>query len=149
MRTTRRSRDHSHEAGQNLIEFALLTPFVLLFVYAIVQFGILMNTRASLQQAVREGARQAALGTVPVATVQALAAGNAPEVISASDVEVCLPSGSSGQSGQQVRVDIRQNGSAGYQYTLAPLITKFFGPLRLNPKGTAILEHSATYAACQ
>src|SRR5262245_17351192 len=69
--------------GQNLVEFALLTPMVIAFIAAIVMFGLALNARASVQQAVREGARQAAVGAT-LGQVQTLSQGNAAEWIKQS-----------------------------------------------------------------
>lgn len=52
--------------GQALVEFAIVTPVLLLLVLGIVQFGILFNNYITLTDAVRAGARQAAVSrTLP------------------------------------------------------------------------------------
>jgi hypothetical protein len=56
MRTFRR-----RERGQALMEFALILPLFLLFLFVIVDLGIAIDRRIVLQHAVREGARFAAL----------------------------------------------------------------------------------------
>lgn len=127
------------ERGQNLIEFAILTPFVLIFIAALVVGGLAFNTRSSLQQAVREGARQVAVG-VPSPTAQALAAGNAPDELVPGDVLVCLPAGSTGKIGEAVLVSVSKD------ITLVPAtgIFKALGAstlsVTMNPKATARLE---------
>jgi Flp pilus assembly protein TadG len=56
------NRHRSHqERGQALIEFALITPLFLLFLFVVVDIGIALDRRMVLQHAVREGARYAAL----------------------------------------------------------------------------------------
>jgi Flp pilus assembly protein TadG len=50
------------EDGQALVEFALVMPFLLLLVMAIIQFGIMLSDYSSLVNAARAGARQLALG---------------------------------------------------------------------------------------
>jgi len=63
MKLTRRRRN---EEGQALIEFALVLPLLLLLVFGIIQFGILFNNYITLTDAVRAGARQAAVSrTLP------------------------------------------------------------------------------------
>jgi hypothetical protein len=124
---------------------------ILAFIAAIIVFGLAMNTRASLQQAVREGARQASVGKT-IADVQNLAAGNAPDVIGASNVKVCHPTGSGlqGDVGSPVEVSIVQGGTAGYKYKLSES-TGIFGGLfglgditiTMDPKATARLETMA------
>jgi hypothetical protein len=137
-----------------LVEFALLTPFVLVFIAAIVLFGLAFSTRSSLQQGVREAARQIAVG-VPVPTAQALAAGNAPDVIAPADVLVCYPdnNGSQGQTGDPVRVYIYKDGAEGYPYALVPLggIFDALGVtspvVHMSPRATARLERSRADAS--
>src|SRR5512135_1815742 len=137
------------QRGQGILEFALLTPIVVALIAAIVMFGIALNARSSLQQAVREGARQAAVGQ-SLAAVQALAAGNAADQITPADIQVCYPVGSSsgtqGQAGDPVRVYIFKDGAKGYPFPLVPDngIFKAFGAatltVRMAPEATARLE---------
>ena len=48
--------------GQSLIEFALVAPIIMVFVLAIVDFGIAIDRRAALDHSVREAGRFAAVG---------------------------------------------------------------------------------------
>src|SRR3954454_21959404 len=47
------------ESGQATVEFAIALPFLLLILFAIIQFGITFNHYLSLTDAVRAAARQA------------------------------------------------------------------------------------------
>jgi hypothetical protein len=125
------------ERGQNLIEFAIVAPFVLLFIGAIVIFGLAMNARSSTQHAVREGARTAAVGgTLP--QVREITAANAPERVDPDDVFWCHPDppgpGAAGTVGAQVVVYLAATGG----------IFSIFGvgdvKVFLNPRATARLE---------
>jgi hypothetical protein len=145
------------EGGQSLIEFALLFPIVLVFLAALVIFGLALNARASLQQGVREGARYAAVQPSDEAGIQSRTAGNAPDWLTASEVIVCLPSGSSGGIGEAIRVQLedKDDGDPGIAYDLVPVngIFDVIGvdalTVRLDPKGTSRLEKSVTgVAAC-
>jgi len=49
------------EEGQAMVEFVLVAPILLLLVFGIVQLGILFNNYETLTDAVRAGARQAAV----------------------------------------------------------------------------------------
>lgn len=49
------------ERGQAMVEFAIVVPILLLLVFGIIQFGILFNHYQTLTDAVRVGARQAAV----------------------------------------------------------------------------------------
>jgi Flp pilus assembly protein TadG len=49
------------QEGQAMVEFALVIPLLLLLIFGIIQFGILFNNYLTLTDAVRVGARQAAV----------------------------------------------------------------------------------------
>jgi Flp pilus assembly protein TadG len=50
------------ERGAALVEFALILPLLVMFVFGIVEFGRAYSARIELTSAVREGVRAAALG---------------------------------------------------------------------------------------
>ncbi len=129
------------ERGQNLIEFALMTPFLLAMVFVIVQFGLAISTRSGLQQSVREAARQASVG-VPITDAQAIGARNSPDRLVAADITFCLPAGPPAKVGDEIRAEIR--GSSGYDYPLAGPGTSIFGfaepSVNLAPRATTRIE---------
>ena len=47
--------------GQTLIEFALIAPVFVILLFGIIDFGLMLNQRITLEHAVREGARYAAV----------------------------------------------------------------------------------------
>ena len=49
------------ELGQSLVEFAMVVPLLLLIVFAIIDFGRILQGHVSLTNAVREGARVGAV----------------------------------------------------------------------------------------
>ncbi len=51
----------TNENGQAMVEFALVAPMLALLVFAILQFGIAFNNYLTLTDAVRAGARTAAV----------------------------------------------------------------------------------------
>ena len=51
----------TEERGQTLVEFALVLPILCLLLFGIIQFGITFNNYISLTDAVRAGARKAAV----------------------------------------------------------------------------------------
>jgi hypothetical protein len=57
-RSERPARDR--EAGQTLVEFAIVLPVFLLMVFGLIDVGRLVYTNSTLSQAAREGARLAA-----------------------------------------------------------------------------------------
>ena len=56
----RRSRRH-REQGQTMVEFALVLPILLVVLFGIIQFGITFKDYITLTDAVRAGARTAAV----------------------------------------------------------------------------------------
>src|SRR6266566_856783 len=62
------------EKGQTMVEFTLVLPVLLVVLFGIIQFGIVFSNYIALTDAVRAGARTAAVSrssTTPVADVQA------------------------------------------------------------------------------
>jgi Flp pilus assembly protein TadG len=59
-RTPRQVPRHKRQAGQTLVEFALVLPIFLLLVFGLFDVGRFVYTDATLSQAAREGARLAA-----------------------------------------------------------------------------------------
>lgn len=57
------------ERGAVAVEFALVVPVLFLMIFGIIEFGIIYNSQLQITAAVREGAREAALGT-PAAQVR-------------------------------------------------------------------------------
>ncbi len=49
------------ENGQTMVEFTLVLPVLLLVLFGIIQFGIVFNNYVTLTDAVRTGAREAAV----------------------------------------------------------------------------------------
>jgi Flp pilus assembly protein TadG len=61
MKTRTLTRFAKRDDGQALVEFALIMPFLLLFIIGIVEFGRAWNEHEVLTDAAREGARKAAV----------------------------------------------------------------------------------------
>ncbi len=58
--------------GQAMVEFALVAPLLLLFLYAIVQFGLLFYGFITVEQAAKIGVRAASLGESAAQVGQAI-----------------------------------------------------------------------------
>jgi Flp pilus assembly protein TadG len=59
-------RLRKNQDGQAMVEFVLVAPILLLLIFGIIQFGIVFNNYMTLTDAVRAGARQAAVSrTLP------------------------------------------------------------------------------------
>ena len=52
------SEDRAREAGNALVEFAIVAPLLLLLVFGIIDFGLTLNHDVDLTNGVREAARQ-------------------------------------------------------------------------------------------
>jgi Flp pilus assembly protein TadG len=56
-----RRRHIRHEQGQTMVEFTLVAPLLFLILFAVIQFGIVYRDYVTLTDAVRTGARKAAV----------------------------------------------------------------------------------------
>ncbi|MCX7597448.1 MAG: pilus assembly protein [Armatimonadetes bacterium] len=73
-RTRIRPRRDSPSSGTATVELALILPIVLLMLFGIIEMGLLFKDHLMNQQAVREGARAAALGATPAQISSAVSA---------------------------------------------------------------------------
>ncbi len=74
------------ELGQGLVEFAVIFPLFVFFLFAILDVGIAMNRRATLQHAVREGARFAATRPEDQAFIVSRTVDQSQDLVEAADV---------------------------------------------------------------
>lgn len=74
--TNRHGRRTSAERGVAAVEFALLTPLLVLFLLGIIEFGQGYNTKITLTHSAREGVRALVVGNDP----EAAAEGTAPQL---------------------------------------------------------------------
>ena len=118
------------ERGQALIEFAFLLPVLLLFLLALVDFGLALDRREVIQHAVREGARQASIG-LSEAEIEALVVEQSQETLTVADVSVCYADGPGGApagfAGSAVRV------SATYTYHFSLGSGELLGAFGVDP----------------
>ena len=140
------------QRGQTLLEFAFIMPFIIILLFAILDFGLALDRRITLQHAVREGARFAAvhasIDDVKDRTVQ-----QAQGIIDSGDVEVCYIDGPDadgypGDAGDQVRV----TATFTYEPRLFGGMLATIGPasapsIEMTPSGTARLEQSVSGAS--
>jgi Flp pilus assembly protein TadG len=76
-------RQRRDERGAAVVEFALILPVLMLFMFGIVEFGRAYSARIELTSAVREGARAVALGKDGVAATKSGAPGLNPTLTTA------------------------------------------------------------------
>lgn len=142
------------ERGQTLIEFAFIAPLIFLFLFAIVDFGIALDRRITLQHAVREGARYGAVNP-SAAAIQNVTVAQAQDLIDAGDVTVCYKdttfdaNATVGDVGDSVRV----TATFSYEFPILSELWQAFGgsPLEIDmsPGATGRLELSVPGAtAC-
>jgi TadE-like protein len=66
--------------GQSLVELTLITPFMLLLVYGVVEVGSVISTYLTLTHTTREGANLTSRGTDPNIALDAIIAAAAPTI---------------------------------------------------------------------
>lgn len=132
-------RSTHRERGQTLLEFAFVAPVLLMFVLALVDFGIAIDRRLVLDHAVREGARFASVAgnaldgdPADVYDVRAYTAGQSQGIVTSGDVAVCY------QADGGVRV------SVAYTHDFVTGFTSFFeiepGSVQMNASATGRME---------
>lgn len=102
--------------GATVVEFAVVAPVMLLFVFGMIEFGRLMMVRQAMTNAAREAGREASLATTLNSTDVDTVARNVMRsvVADAADptkvrVNITPSSMSSVASGTPVNVDIQMN----------------------------------------
>ena len=102
-------RLRSDEKGQTATEFALVLPVFCLLLFGIIQFGIIFRDYVTLTDAVRAGARTAAVSRLessPVAVVEASVRNSATGIDKpCSTPGLCVTVSSTWQRGQDVTVE--------------------------------------------
>ncbi|HXF50538.1 MAG TPA: TadE family protein [Dehalococcoidia bacterium] len=150
-RTVPQASRHT-DRGQTLIEFAFIAPLIFLFLFVIVDFGIALDRRITLQHAVREGARYGAVTADPAA-VRQTTADQAQDLIDTGDVTVCYEdvngNGGVGEVGDGVKV----SAAFSYEFPILSELWQAFGgspfTIDMSPSATGRLELSVPGAtAC-
>ncbi|MCJ7492454.1 MAG: pilus assembly protein [Dehalococcoidia bacterium] len=132
------------QRGQTLIEFALIVPFVFVLLFAIVDFGSALDKRVTLQHAVREGARAAAVHADP-AVAESTTVDQAQGLVSSATV--CFIDGNNGNNKADALESVRVSLSYDYNYTVpfASLLRAigYSGTLKIpmTPSATSALEN--------
>jgi len=119
--------------GQTLIEFALVAPIIFLLLFGIVDFGLALDRRITLQHAVREGARYAAVHD-GCTDIQDRTKERAGKVISNRDMVGVTYEHNPAAAGDTVTV------TAPFHYDF-PLMSRFgVGTINVDVSGSARLE---------
>jgi Flp pilus assembly protein TadG len=92
--------------GQNLVEFSLVLPLMIMMMLGIVGFGLVYFTRASVDNAAREGARYGAIHPTDVSGIQARVRQTVSSVKSSKvTINVTYPDGDSLPT-ERIRVSV-------------------------------------------
>jgi Flp pilus assembly protein TadG len=131
--------------GQTLVEFALIAPVIFILLFGIIDFGMYLDHRITLQHAIREGARYAAVH----ATCEDLRSRTAEESHGIVDAaEVCVryfDSDGTTPTNPAAAGDVVEV-SAPLNYDV-PLFDRFgLGDITVNVSGSARLEMAVTSA---
>ena len=137
-RTHRRARE---DDGAAAVEFALLTPIMLVLVTGIIAFGMILWSLIAAYHGAREGARLAAVGVDDCAVWKSEVAGRATSV-DIESLKLEYPSGASAGNSVLVTMAIdADNSSAGFLAAATSLIPG--GSILLPDKFTITAESRA------
>ncbi|MCA9847396.1 MAG: pilus assembly protein [Dehalococcoidia bacterium] len=132
------------DQGQAVVELVLILPLVLVLVFAIVEFGVALNARLTVQNAASEGARYGSLGSPPgdascaANTARGRALSASGGMLDCSEITITYPGGvGSATRGDEVAVHIS------HEYTA---VTPLGGLLQLI--GAVGFPDTLTLSAC-
>ena len=133
----------NNEKGIAAIEFGLILPILLVLIMGIIDFGLLMTSRASMVSASREGARAGIVKAVPSVTVADIKtivrnaltiSGWDPDDVAAATVDV---TGAGGAFGTDLTVGVNSN----YSFlVLSNLVPSIDDQITLNASTTMKME---------
>lgn len=109
-----------NQSGQALVEFAIILPILILIIMGILQFGMMLNTYLTIENASREGARTGIVGSSD-AEIKNLITDISPTLDSRDLTVTITPQGASRQSGTTLTVKVSYN----YKLTV-PIISSIF-----------------------
>jgi Flp pilus assembly protein TadG len=118
----------STEQGQTLVEFALVLPLLAILLFGIIQFGIVYNHYIDLTDAVRAGARKAAVSRQTTDPSGPVGVTKAAVISSASDITVD-PNKITVTSGWQPGDDVTVQATYPYSISLLGVINVASGTL--------------------
>lgn len=109
-----------NQKGQALVEFAIVLPLLLLIIMGILQFGMMINSYLTVQNASREGARAGIVGTSYL-DIKNLILSDSPNLDPTCLTVDITPGESQKQSGSTLTVSVI------YRYKLiVPIISSLF-----------------------
>lgn len=110
-----------NQKGQALVEFAVVLPVLLLLVMGIAQFGMLLSSYLTLENAAREAARAGIIGSTDT-EIEEVITTSSPNLEKEKLTIDITPSEGSRTSGESLTVNLT------YKYDLTvPVISSLFG----------------------
>lgn len=106
-----------NERGQSLIEFTIILPIILIILMGIFEFGIMINSYLTINNAARESSRLAAVGGTDIEVIN-MALSRLPNLDTNNIMIEVTPSGLNRVRGESVTVKITYN----YQ-VITPIIS--------------------------
>jgi len=143
-------RSFGNQRGQSLLEFALIAPFVLFFLLALVDFGIAIDRRIVLDHAVREGARYASVGGQALTSgtpanasdVKTYTSAQAQGVVGGSAVGVCYLDDNGGGFGLGDTVKVTANYTYNFVTGFSAIIPGISPSISMNASASARAEYA-------
>ena len=108
------------ERGQTMTEFALVLPLLALFLFAVIQFGIVFNNYLTVTDAARAGARKGAVGLYagdPAADAEAAARASSDNLDN-GQLDVAVSASPAWEKGADITVTV----SYPYQISLLGIV---------------------------
>jgi Flp pilus assembly protein TadG len=106
------------EEGAAAIEFALLTPLIIILVFGMIEFGVAFQAMQSFRAGTREGSRVAAVGATPAEIRTAVQNGSSGSLVGLPDSAVTIdpPNGCDGNNtlGHEVTVTVDTGSGSTY-----------------------------------
>ncbi|MCX7884744.1 MAG: pilus assembly protein [Caloramator sp.] len=112
---------HLKKKGQALVEFAIMLPVFIFILAGIIEFGIMLNSYLTIQNASREGARYGIMGSNDTDIIQVVYATSPNLDENKMSIEI-TPQDSIRKSGDRVTVKVTYN----YQLVV-PIISNLLG----------------------
>ena len=138
--------------GQTLVEFALVAPIFVILLAGIIDFAMAMDRRITVQHAIREGARYAAV-TDDVGLVCDRVVEQAQGIVTSPDITISYEDKDDPLNGRDTDVGDSVKVTASFTYDLPiirPALSGLFGgdigTIDMSPWGDARLERSVSGA---
>lgn len=123
-----------NQKGQALVEFALILPILLILVMAILQFGMMLNSYLTIENASREGARAGIVGSSDV-EIKQLIISTSPRLNPQNLTVSITPDETVRKSGDTLTVNVSYN----YE-PIVPIISSLLNNVVLNGQTSMRVE---------